>query len=79
MSRIGRPKKHGRQMTLDIVFNLSRHGENVEEDVDFEIDTNIEEECPLENKGKWLSIKISFKPAWKLMQKWAYLIIGPNG
>ena len=46
MSRIGQPKKHGRQMTLD-AFNLSRHDANVEEDVDFEIDMNTEEGGPL--------------------------------
>ena len=66
-------------MTLDDAFNLSRHDANVEEDVDFEIDTNIEEEGPLEKKGKGVAIKRSFKPAWKLMLKWAYPIIGPNG
>ena len=43
MSRIDPPKKHRIQMTLDNAFNLSRHDANVEEDVDFEIDTNIEE------------------------------------
>ena len=36
MSRIGQPKKHGRQMTLNNAFNFSRHDANVEEDVDFE-------------------------------------------
>ena len=47
MSRIGRPKKHGRQTTLDNVFNLSHHDVHVEEDVDFENEENIEEEGPL--------------------------------
>ena len=42
MYRIGRPKKHGRQMTLDNVFNLTWHDANIEEDVDFEIEKNIE-------------------------------------
>ena len=47
MSRIGRPKKHGRQTMLDDVFNLSRHDVHVEEDVDFENEENIEEGGPL--------------------------------
>ena len=66
-------------MTLNNAFNLSWHDANVEEDVDFETNTNIEEEAPLEKKGKGVAIKISFKPTWKLMHKWDYLIIGPNG
>jgi hypothetical protein len=52
MSQIGRPKKHGRQTMLDDVFNLSQHDANVEEDVDFEIDKNIEEEGPPKTKAK---------------------------
>ena len=79
MSRIGRPKKHGRQTTLDNIFNLSRHDVHVEEDVDFENEEYIEEEGPLEKKGKGVGTKRSFKPAWKLLHKWAYPIIGTNG
>ena len=36
MSRIGGPKKHGREITPDNVFNWSQYDVNVEEDVDFE-------------------------------------------
>ena len=79
MSRISWPKTHGRQTTLDNVFNLSHHDVNVEEDVHFENEKNIEEEGPLEKKGKWVGTKISFKPGWRLLHKWDYPIIGPNG
>ena len=79
MSRIGWPKKHGRQTTLDNVFNLSQHDVNVEEDFDFENDKDIEEEGPLEKKGKGVGTKRSFKPAWNLLHKWDYPITGPNG
>ena len=78
MFGISRPKKHGRQTTLDNVFNFSHHDVNVEEDVDFENDKNVEEEGPLEKKGKWIGVKWSFKPKWKLLHKWAYPIIVPN-
>ena len=79
MSGIGRPKKHGRQTTLIDAFRLNQHNTNNEENVDFELENNIEEEGPPEKKGKGVAPKRSFKHGWKLIHKWAYPIIGPNG
>ena len=58
---------------------MNQHNTNNEENVDFELEINIEEEGPLEKKGKGVAPKRSFKHGWKLIHKWAYPIIGPNG
>ena len=79
MSRIGRPKKHGRQITLADAFKLKQDDTNIEENVDFEDDINIEEEGIPKKKGKGVAPKRTFKYGWKLIHKWAYPIIGSNG
>jgi hypothetical protein len=79
MSRIGRPKKHGRQIILDGAFKLKQDGTNIEENVVFEDRINIQEEGIPKKKGKGVAPKRTFKYGWKLIHKWAYPIIGSNG
>jgi hypothetical protein len=78
MSRIGRPKKHGRQITLAVAFKLKQDDTNIEENVDFEDDINIEEKGIPKKKGKGVAPKRTFKYGCKLIHKWAYPIIGSN-
>ena len=67
MSRIGRRKKHGRQITLAHAFKLKQDDTNIEENVDFEDDINIEEEGIPKNKG--VARKRTFKYGWELIHK----------
>jgi hypothetical protein len=69
MSRIGRPKKHGRQITLADAFKLKQDDTNIEENVDFEDDINIEEEGIPKNKGKGVARKRTFKYGSELIHK----------
>jgi len=79
MFRIQRPKKHGMQITHAYAFKLKQDGTNIEENVDFEDDINIEEEGIPKKKGNGVAPKRTFKYRWKLIHKWSYPIIGSNG